>query len=147
MSLNLSPNPAWDIILSSLGFTVVFFVFLILPLTYIFIGRPFDKKFTLKYYFLEKGFWHLSVGFRLGHYVYGIFLQPYRYRKIKNKLFSETVKRRFIYQDKLYGKVIDFRACATKWQIMLANLSVIGFVIMLVMLILFMFHDFVLYPN
>ena len=147
MSLNLSPNPTWDIILSSLGFGFVFFIFILTPLAYIFIGRPYDKKFTLKYHVLEKGLWFVSVGIRLWNYIFGIFLQPYRSRKIKNKLVSGFVKKLFNYQDKIYDKVIDFRASATNWQIMLANLMIIGGVMLLVTLILFMSHHFILYPE
>ncbi len=147
MSLNLSPNPTWDIVLSSLGFGFVLFIFVIMPLAYIFIGRPYDKKYTLKYPTLEKGLWHVSIGVRLWNYIFGIFLQPYRYRKIRNKFVSEFIKRLFNYQDRIYDKVIDFRASATKWQIMLANLMVIGGVVLLVTLILVLFHDFILYPE
>ncbi len=147
MSLNLSPNPTWDIILSSLGFVSIFFVFVLTPLAYIFIGRPYDKKYTLKYSVLEKGLWFFSVGIRLWNYIFGIFLQPYRYRKIKNKLVSGFVKKLFNYQDKIYDKVIDFRASATNWQIMLANLMIIGGVMLLVTVILIIFHDFIIYPE
>ncbi len=147
MSPSLSPNPTWNIILLSLGFVAVFYIFILTPLAYIFIGRPFDKKFALQYYVLEKGLWHVSIGIRLWNYFLGIFLQPYRSRKIKDKLVSKFVTGRFNYQDRIYGKVIDFRAGATKWQIMLANLMVIGGVLFLVFFILFAFHHFILYPE
>jgi len=122
-------------------------IFVIMPLAYIFFGRPFDKKFTLKYYTIEKGIWLYSPGFRLWGYIFGIVLQPYRYRKIKNKLFSEIVKRRFTYQDRVYDGVINFRENATKGQIVLANLMVIGTVLLFVMLVLVILHDFVIYPD
>ena len=144
---SLSPDPTWNIILMSLGLATIFFVFIIQPLAYIFIVRRFDKKYTLKNYTFEKGFWPFSPMLRLWNYIFGIVLEPYRYREIKNKLFSEFVKRLLNYQDRVYGKTIDFRADASKGQILLANLAVTGGTLLLVMLLLFTLHDFVLYPE
>jgi len=147
MNPNLSPHPTWNIILISLGLIGSVTIFIIMPLSYILIARSFDKVFTLKNCTIEKGIWIYSAGFRLWFYVLGIILQPYRYRKIKNKLFSSIVKKRFKYQDIVLGKAVDLRVHASKWQVGLAKVMVIGNAIFILWIVLFMLHDFVLFPE
>ena len=142
-----SPSPVWSILLN--GFALFWFVFLFIywPLAYWFLGRPFDKKYKLKYYTLEKDTWWIGPGLRLVSYTMGILLQPYRYKKIKNKLLKRVVNGRFAYQDRVYGKVIDFRKDATKLQIILSIMMHVGFILLLFSGLLLLFHNFVLYPE
>jgi hypothetical protein len=77
----------------------------------------------------------------------GILLQPYRHKKIKNKVLSEIVKRRFIYQDNLYGGEIDLLSYASKSQIFLAKIFWFGAAIFFTTIILVLIHNFFLYPE
>ena len=142
-----SPSPVWNVILYSLAFYVFVLIFIYWPLAYWFLGRPFDKKFEIKYPTVEKGTWWVGPGIRLVNYTAGILLQPYRQKKIKNKLFKRIVKGRFDYQDRLYGKVIDFRKAATKTQVILSVMMWVGFLLLMVAIFLVIFHNFVLYPE
>ena len=147
MGSSLSPNPVWDLFFSSMAWILAALIFIYWPLAYWLLGRPFDKKYEIKYPTIEKGTWWIGPGIRLVHYTAGILLQPYRQKKIKNKLFKRIIKGRFDYQDRLYGKVIDFRKDATKTQIVLSVIMWVGFVLLVISSFLFVFHNFVLYPE
>ena len=142
-----SPSPVWSLVLNSLALYVFIYIFIYWPLAYWFLGRPFDKKFELKYYTIEKDTWWIGPGVRLVHYTAGILLQPYRNKKINNKLFKRIVTGRFDYQDRLYGKVIDFRKQATNSQIVISVVMWVGAALLLITIFLVVFHNFILYPE
>lgn len=142
-----SPNPIWNAILVVLSCYFVVHLFVLWPLAYFLVGRPFDREFTIKYYTIEKGPWFIGPGIRLAHYVFGIVLQSFRYKDIKSKLFSEIVKRRFAYQDKMYGTVIDFRQHASKMQLILVYIFWYGTIVLFIAAILLLLHNFILYPE
>lgn len=143
----MSPNPIWNIVLISLSFISFANIFLFVPIAYLLLGRPFDKKYKLQNYSIEKGLWFFSAGVRTASYALGILLQPYRDKKVKNQLFAEIVRRRFVYQDKAYGKKIDFREHATRLQKTIAVTFWLGVLVVLLMLISFGVHDFIIYPE
>ncbi len=147
MGPSLSPSPEWDLVLGSLAWLVLALIFIYWPLAYWFLGRPYDKKYEVKYYIFEKGMLWVSPGLRLVNYTGGILLQPYRYKKIKNKLLKRIVKGLFEHQDKLYGEVIDFRKEATRLQIIISIIMWAGFVLAIFSGFLFVFHNFILYPE
>jgi len=142
-----SPSLVWNIILHGLALYWTIFLFIFWPLAYWFLGRPYDKKYEPVNYIYEKGMWWISPMARLTSYTLGIVLQPYRHKKINNKLLKRIVKGRFAYQDKVYAKVIDFRKEATKLQISLSYIMWIGFALLLITAFLVVFHNFVLYPE
>jgi hypothetical protein len=143
----MGPNPIWNIILVSLSFISFANIFLFVPVAYILLGRPYDKKYKLQNYTIEKDIWFFSAGVRTASYALGILFQPYREKKLKNKFFAELVRRRFVYQDKAYGKKVNFREHATKLQIAIAVIFWIGALIVLLMLLAFGVHDFIVYPE
>jgi len=147
MEPSLSPNAIWDLILGSLAWFMTAYFFIYWPLAFWFLGRPFDKKFDIKYYVFEKNYLWFGPGVRLVSYTMGILLQPYRHKKINNKLLKRIVKGRFEYQDRAYGKVIDFRKEATKFQIIISIMMHVGFFLLLLAGILLIFHDFIIYPE
>ena len=91
--------------------------------------------------------WFISTGARLTGYTVGILLQPFRNKNIKNKLFSEIVRRIFNYQDKSYGQIIDFRAHATGFQKFISCFLWFGFIVLLLTGFLLIFHDFIIFPE
>ena len=147
MGLNLSSNPVWDLVLGSLAWVSVVYIFIYWPLAYWFLGRPFDIKFEVKNYIFEKDMLWVGPGLRLVSYTMGILLQPYRFKKINNKLFKRIVKGRFDYQDRLYSEVIDFRKEATKVQIVISFMMWVGAALLFIAMFLTIFHNFVLYPE
>jgi len=147
MGPSLSPNPVWNLVLSSLAWYTITYFFIFWPLAYWFLGRPYDKIFELKNYTIEKDTWFIGPGWRLASYTMGIVLQPYRGQRVRNKLLKRVVKGRFEYQDMVYGKVVDFRKKATKVQIIISYIMWIGFVLFMFTLILLLFHNFILYPE
>ncbi len=142
-----SPSSVWSIVLYGIALYVTVFLFIYWPLAYWFLGRPYDKKYEVKYYIFEKGMLWVSPMMRLTSYTLGILLQPYRYKKIKNKLLKRIVNGRFAYQDKLYGEVIDFRKDATRLQIIISVLMHLGIMLILISMLLVLFHNFILYPE
>ena len=142
-----SPSPIWSVILYGLALYGFLLIFIYWPLAYWFLGRPFDKKFEIKYPTVEKGTWWIGPMARLASYTLGILLQPYRNKLIKNKLFKRIVKGRFEYQDRVYGKVVDFRKEATKIQIVISIMMWVGFLLLIITMFLVIFHNFVLYPE
>lgn len=142
-----SPSPVWSIVLYGLAFFVTIYLFIYWPLAYWLLGRPFDKKFEIKHYTFEKDTWFVGTGLRLVSYTMGILLQPYRYKKIKNKLFKRIIKGRFEYQDRIYGKIVDFRKEATKLQLIISIMMHLGYVLFMLTIFLIIFHNFVLYPE
>jgi hypothetical protein len=143
----MSPNPIWNTILITLSLISFTNIFIFVPVAYFLLGRPFDKKYEIKYFTIERGLWFVSAGVRTASYALGILLQPYRERKINNKLFAEIVKRRFVYQDRAYGKKVDFTEHASKLQKIISLLFWLGAIAVLLMLIAFGIHDFILYPE
>jgi len=143
----MSPNPAWNIFFSFISFFGAFYLLIFTPLSYFLLGRPFDKKFPLKFYTIEKGIWFISTGARLTGYTIGILLQPFREKKINNKFFSEVIRKVFNYQDKIYGQAINFREYATAVQKTISVFFWFGLTILLISAFLLIIHDFVIYPE
>lgn len=143
----MSPNPIWNTTLITLSLISFTNIFIFVPVAYFLLDRPFDKKYEIKYFTIEKGLWFVSAGVRTASYALGILLQPYRERKINNKLFAGIVRRRFAYQDRVYGKKVDFTEHASKLQKIISYLFWLGAIAVLLMLIAFGFHDFIVYPE
>jgi hypothetical protein len=122
-------------------------MFLFVPLTYFILTRPFDKKFKLINYTIEKGVPIYSAGLRTFGTAQGILLQPYRDKPFSNRFLSEIVRRRFVYQDQLYGGRINLRESATRFQIFAAKFLWLGILICVIAMILFLIHNFILYPE
>ncbi|WP_020410084.1 hypothetical protein [Hahella ganghwensis] len=117
-----------------------------LPVAYFALVRPFDKKFEMKNVIFEKGIFYGSFISRLTNYTHGIVFQPYR-GKLSNRLMKRLVDGKFKYQDRLYEKKIDMRSYANRFQIGLCYLLVGSTIIMVVGIIPFLIHDFILYPE
>ena len=143
----MSPNPIWNVVLMTLGMFMFVFPFILMPIAYLLLCRPLDKQFKMKHYTIEKGIWFFSVGVRTASYAMGILLEPYRNKKLKSKLISEVVRRRFIYQDKTWGKNVNFRDNATKLQIILSVMIWLGGFILFCTVILVAVHNFIIYPE
>jgi hypothetical protein len=143
----MSPDPIWNIVLIGLSLISFANIFIFVPIAYLMLCRPFDKRYRLQNYTIEKGLWFFSAGVRIASYALGILLQPYRERKIENRLLTEFVRRRFVYQDKAYGKKEDFTESVTKLQLAISVIFWLGVLIFLLMLIAFGIHDFIVYPE
>ncbi len=141
-----SPNPVWHYIW--LFWDLVMFSILLvqLPLAYFTIVRPFDRKFEIKHYTLEKGIFYVSFLMRLFNYVTGILLQPYKKRPLKG-IAKRFVRGRFDYQWGVYEKSINFRAHASNFQIRLCYLMYYSTIIFFLGLPALLVHNFILYPE
>ncbi|ABC30351.1 hypothetical protein HCH_03611 [Hahella chejuensis KCTC 2396] len=144
--LFLSPNAYWHYGLLIWGLVMFSILLIQLPVAYFSIVRPFDKKFEIRQYTLEKGIFYLSFLIRLFNYVSGILLQPYKGRPLKG-LAKRFVEGRFNYQKSVYRKSINFRAHASRFQIGLCYVLVVSTVIMFGGLIPLLIHNFILYPD
>lgn len=147
MGPSLSPDPIWNMYLSTMAWYFTIHLLIVLPTAYISIGRKFDKAYELKYYTIEKLAWFIGPGIRLTHYCLGILLQPYRNKRFKNKLVAELMKRRFTYQDKMYGKIVDFREVASTTQVFISYVYCFGFFAILLSAFLLIVHDFIIFPG
>jgi len=128
------------------GWFCVIYLFLLTPLCYFILGRPFDRKFEMKTYFFEKGF-PGSFMIRLHNYTQGIAFHSYRDGSKTKSLLAKYVNKHFTYQSRLYGRVIDFHKHATKLQLFIGYLYFYSTIIFMVGLLSFLAHDFILFPN
>lgn len=88
-------------------------------IVYFAVARPLDRKLPpMQNYTLERGAWFNSSIIRLVGYVSSALLQPYRGRK-NGKLLGAIVRRRFAYQDLVYGQKVDIRKELTRGQLYL----------------------------
>ncbi|AZZ92288.1 hypothetical protein EUZ85_16755 [Hahella sp. KA22] len=142
----LSPNIYWHYGLLIWALVMFSILLIQLPLAYFSIVRPFDKKFEIQEFTLEKGIFYVSFLIRLFNYVSGILLQPYKGRPLKG-LAKRFVDGRFNYQKSVYRKTINFRAHASSFQIGLCYVLVVSTVIMFGGLIPLLIHNFILYPE
>ncbi|ABC30350.1 hypothetical protein HCH_03610 [Hahella chejuensis KCTC 2396] len=144
--LLLSPNPLWHYYWVSWGLVLFSILLVQLPVAYFTLVRPFDKKFEIKYYTLEKGIFYVSFLMRLFNYVAGILVQPYKDKPLKG-LAQRFVNGRLGYQERVYKKTVNFRAHASGFQISLCYIMLISTVILFVGVIPLLIHDFILYPD
>lgn len=85
------------------------------------VVRPLDKRLPpMDQYLMERGVPYLSLMFRLGGYVLGTVLQPYR-EKGKRGLLGRLTRGRFEYQDAAFGKKVNFRQYLSRPQIWLCH--------------------------
>ncbi|WLQ16124.1 hypothetical protein O5O45_09375 [Hahella aquimaris] len=144
--LLLSPNPLWHYYWV-FWMLVLFSVLLIqLPLAYVAVVRPFDKKFEMKNIILERGIFYGSFVVRLTNYVHGIVFEPYR-GKLSNPIAKRLIDGKFEYQDRLYEKRINMRSSANSLQIALSYILIASTIVMIVGVIPLIIHNFILYPE
>lgn len=140
-----SPNIYWSVFLDIGGTFLLIFIFVVYPLAYFILGRSFDRNFKrIGEGFFEEGIPLFSLGFRVIGFAWDIVLQPYRHKKIKNRLAERFVKGHFQHQEKIYGKV-DFRKDASRFQVVLAYLLTYGMIFIGVYAALYLFHDLILF--
>lgn len=104
-----------------LGLTALALPIFTLLIMYPCVVRPLDKRLPpMDQYLMERGVPYLSLMFRLGGYVLGVILQPYR-GKGKRGLLGRLTRGRFEYQDAVYGAKVNFRHYLNRYQIWLCN--------------------------
>jgi len=102
-------------------------LFLVCPLGYFFLYRPFDRRFKrIGIETIERG-GPYGPGIRTLGYAADIVLEPWRGKKIKNRALARYVNGRFQYQARMFGSV-NFRKAATRFQIGVAYFITYGMV-------------------
>jgi len=139
-----SPNPYWNIFFTIVGPISLLWLVLVYPLAYFFLYRPFDRRFErIGIETIERG-WPYGGGIRTVGYAADIVLEPWRGKKIKNRVLARYVESRFEYQAHMFGPV-NFRKAATPFQIGVAYFVTYGMIWSLLHTALFALHDFVLF--
>jgi len=139
-----SPNPYWNIFFTILGPISLLWLVLAYPLGYFFLYRPFDRRFErIGIETLERGSPYSPIARTIG-YAWIIAFEPWRDKKIKNRVLARFVHSQFEYQARMFGPV-NFRKAATPFQIAVAYFITYGMVYLFLFGVLFIFHDFVLF--
>lgn len=144
----MSPDRYWNIFLVAGGSIMIIYVVLLYPLGYFVLLRPFDRRFKklgMETIELLLPKFHNAAFRTLGYACY-IVLEPWRGKKIKNRVFARYLDGNFKGQVRMFGPV-NFRKKATRFQVFVAYFIIYGFIWSLSLCFLYAVHNFVLFPE